>query len=54
MTSRTERYNAMAESFFATIECELFDRLPGKRFTSHREAKLAMFDWLEVLSRYAG
>jgi hypothetical protein len=46
--------NAMAESLFATIECELFDQQPGGRFTSRHEAKLAVFDYLETLSRYAG
>jgi len=36
--------NAMAESFFATLECELLDR---RRFQSQAEAKLAVFDWIE-------
>ena len=36
--------NAMAESFFATLECELLDR---RRFQSPAEAKLAVFDWIE-------
>jgi putative transposase len=36
--------NAMCESFFATLECELLDR---HRFTSHREAALAIFDYIE-------
>ncbi len=36
--------NAMAESFFATLECELLDR---RRFRSQAEAKLAVFDWIE-------
>jgi putative transposase len=36
--------NAMAESFFATLECELLDR---RRFRSQAEAKLAIFDWIE-------
>ncbi len=40
--------NAMAESFFATVECELFDRQPGKQFASHAKAKLAIFDYLET------
>ena len=40
--------NALAESVFATIECELFDQQPGGRFTSRREAKLAVFDYLET------
>ena len=33
---------------FATIECELFDQQPGGRFTTCREAKLAVFDYLET------
>jgi putative transposase len=36
--------NAMCESFFATLECELLDR---SRFRSHREAGLAIFDFIE-------
>jgi putative transposase len=36
--------NAMAESFFATLECELLAR---RRFRSHAEAKLAIFDFIE-------
>ena len=40
--------NALAESVFATIECELFDQQPGGRFASHHEAKLAIFDYLET------
>jgi putative transposase len=36
--------NAMAESFFATLECELLDR---RRFRSQAEAKLAVFRWIE-------
>jgi len=36
--------NALAESLFATLECELFDQQPGGRFTTRREAKLAVFD----------
>jgi putative transposase len=36
--------NAMCESFFATLECELLDR---RRFRSHHEAALAVFDFLE-------
>ena len=36
--------NAMAESFFATLECELLER---RRFHSQAEAKLAVFDWIE-------
>jgi putative transposase len=40
--------NALAESVFATIECELFDQQPGGRFETRREAKLAVFDYLET------
>jgi putative transposase len=36
--------NALCESFFATLECELLDR---HRFRSHAEARLAIFDFLE-------
>ena len=36
--------NAMCESFFATLECELLNR---RRFRSIEEAKLAVFDYIE-------
>jgi len=36
--------NAMAESFFATLEREVLNR---RRFKSQAEAKMALFDWLE-------
>lgn len=36
--------NAMCESFNATLECELLDR---HRFKDQREAKLAVFDYIE-------
>ena len=36
--------NAMAESFFATLECELLDQ---RRFKSHAEAEIAVFDFIE-------
>ena len=36
--------NAMCESFFATLECELLDR---QRFRSHGEAKRALFEFIE-------
>ena len=36
--------NAMAESFFATLECELIDL---NRFTTQAEAKMAVFDFIE-------
>jgi len=37
--------NAMAESFFATLECELLDRT---RFETQAEARLAIFEWIEA------
>ena len=36
--------NAMCESFFATLECELLDRF---RFRTTAEAELAVFDFIE-------
>mgnify|MGYP001995162351 FL=1 len=36
--------NALCESFFATLECELLDR---HRFRSHAEARMAVFDFIE-------
>jgi putative transposase len=36
--------NALAESFFATLECELIRRT---RWRTHAEARLAVFDFLE-------
>jgi putative transposase len=36
--------NALAESFFATLECELIDRASWK---SRTEARIAVFDYLE-------
>jgi putative transposase len=36
--------NAMCESFFATLECELLDR---HRFKNQVEARLAVFDFIE-------
>ena len=35
----------MAESFFATLECELIDRRVWK---THTEARLAIFTWIEA------
>jgi putative transposase len=34
----------MAESFFATLECELLDR---RRFATQAEARMAVFEYLE-------
>jgi putative transposase len=36
--------NAMAESFFASLEREVLDR---RRFKSQAEAKMAIFEWIE-------
>ncbi len=36
--------NAMAESFFATLECELIDR---RRFKTRAEARMAIFEFIE-------
>jgi putative transposase len=43
--SRGDAYdNAMCESFFATLECELLDR---RRFKTQAEAKIAVFEFIE-------
>jgi len=36
--------NAMCESFFATLECELIDR---RRFATKAEARMAIFEFIE-------
>ena len=36
--------NAMCESFFATLECELLDR---RRFATKAEARIAVFEFIE-------
>jgi transposase InsO family protein len=36
--------NAVTESFFATLECELLDRA---RFATRTQARTAVFDYLE-------
>jgi putative transposase len=36
--------NALCESFFATLECELLER---RRFASHVEARMACFSFIE-------
>jgi putative transposase len=36
--------NAMAESFFATLECELLNR---RRFKTQVEARMAVFEFIE-------
>ena len=37
--------NAMAESFFATLECELIDR---RSWGTHTVSRLAIFTWIEA------
>ena len=37
--------NATAESFFATLECELID---SRSWKTHTEARLAIFSWIEA------
>ena len=37
--------NAMAESFFATLECELIDR---RSWQTKAEARMALFTWIEA------
>ena len=39
--------NAMCESFFATLECELLNR---RRFRTQAEARMAVFDFIEGFS----
>jgi len=36
--------NAMCESFFATLECELIERVS---FADRREARLSVFEFIE-------
>ena len=36
--------NAMCESFFATLECELLER---RRFVSQAQARMAVFTFIE-------
>ncbi len=36
--------NAMCESFFATLECELLEQ---KRFRNQAEARMEVFDFIE-------
>jgi putative transposase len=37
--------NAMAESFFATLECELIDR---RSWPTKAQARMALFTWIEA------
>ena len=48
MGSVADCYDSMAESFIATLETELFWAQPHRRFNSHREAKLEVFDYIEI------
>ena len=47
--------NAMCESFFATLECELLER---RRFATKSEARMAIFQfiegWYNVRRRHSG
>ena len=36
--------NALAESFFASLACELIDR---SRWRTHTDARMAVFDYIE-------
>jgi len=40
--------NGLAESFFATLDTELFLHEHGGRFDTHHQARLAIFDWMEA------
>lgn len=39
--------NAMAESFFATLETELIDQQPRRRFQNRAQAQTKIFDYVE-------
>ena len=41
--------NAMCESFFATLECELLER---RKFASQAEAKMVCFSFIEIEGWY--
>ena len=41
---RRQYDNALCESFFATLECELLER---RSFRSHAEARMAIFEFVE-------
>ena len=41
--------NAMAESFFATLECELLDRTT---LPTHAAARAAVFEYIEVFYKW--
>jgi putative transposase len=40
--------NGLMESFFATLETELFLHEHGGRFDTHHHARLAVFEWIET------
>jgi putative transposase len=42
--------NAMAESFFSSLECEVLDRC---RFRTREEARAAVFSWIEGWWRHS-
>jgi transposase InsO family protein len=42
--SQIRGINAITESFFATLECELLDR---SRFATHAQARTAVIDFIE-------
>lgn len=44
-------HNAMCESFFAILECELLDR---RSFKTRAEARMAVFDFIEGLCKVHG
>ena len=48
-TGRSCYDNAMCESFFATLECELIERelIERERFSSHAKARMAIFTFIE-------
>ncbi|WP_081448793.1 IS3 family transposase [Geodermatophilus obscurus] len=54
MGSIADCFDALAESVFATLECELFYQQPDGRFATRREAELAVFDYLETFHNPAG
>jgi putative transposase len=43
-SDETVTVNAVTESFFATLECDLLDQ---QRFRTRTEARVAIFDYIE-------
>jgi hypothetical protein len=43
--------NSVVESFFGTLQLELLDE---HRWDTRQQLALAIFDWIEAWSRYAG